>query len=506
MYPNYLDSLGYTGQIPKMEVQCGLTYDSFEDEIIPLKTDERLWIERHAASIRTQIDNSKKAGLPLYPFTDVLVLPVSLLEKYDTELKIDEKFSIKRKRTQQILRAQITEIFERFPDLDGLTIRHGETYVHDTPYHKGETPVRTAEEHAIMINILKEEICLKRNKKLFYRTWDFGWFHTQPKFYLDATNPIEPHPLLFFCIKHVNYDFNRGYPFNTTIGLGKHQQIIEVSMNQAGCYGNNSHPYYIGKGIIEHWSEMEVKKGLIDLYEDSKIKGVWTWTGGDGWVGPYFDNELWMDLNEYIIRTFVHNPKKTEEDIFMDYAINQLKLSDLDAKKFRQLNLLSTDAVYYGQASKHFFADTWWCRDHYLSAIDLKEVVRKEIIDKVLNEKEKNLENWYLMEKLAQEITIPKPELDSFLKVSTTYGRIKYEIMAIIWKIQIAKAKVDLKRPINHEKVQEYIKDYRSKWQEWVQLKKDYPNCPTLYVDHTSMHTNEPFQETLIFFDSFLKS
>lgn len=318
--PAFLKEKGYTGQVLKIEIQCALTCDRWQNNIIREKSDERLWIERHAAEMEVLISNAEKAGMPLYPFTDVLVIPQSIMDKYGDEMNIGGRLSIRKERIQKILRARIDEIFWRFPKIGGLTIRFGETYLHDTPFHIGESPVITPEDHTLMINILREEICVKRNKKLFYRTWDFGYFHTQPDFYLEATNAVEPHPNLFFSIKHVNFDFNRGYPFNKTIGLGKHQQILELSTNQAGCYGKNSHPYYIGKGIIENWSEMTEKKGIRDLFDDPKIKGFWIWTWGDGWVGPYFGNELWVDLNEYVLRSFVIKPNQSEEEIFSNYA------------------------------------------------------------------------------------------------------------------------------------------------------------------------------------------
>ncbi len=495
--PAYLKAMGYTGQVPKMEVQCGLTYDFWQDNIIPEKSEEKFWIERHASEVRMLLNNAERSTMPLYPFTDVLVLPMSITKKYGEEMKIDSHLSIKRERTQELLRAQIEEIFMRFPNLGGLTIRHGETYLHDTPFHSGETPARTPEEHAIMINLLRDEVCVKRNKKLFYRTWDFGYFHTNPTFYLKVTNEVEPHALLYFCIKHVNYDFNRGFPFNTTIGLGNHQQIVEISMNQAGCYGNNSHPYYIGKGIINNWSEMDEKKGIRDLINDPNIKGFWIWTGGDGWVGPYFDNELWMNLNEFVVRDFVLNPEQNEEEIFYKYAKKHLKLSDADAQKFRELCLLSTDAVYYGQASRYFDADPWWCRDQYLTAIDLKEVIDREIKEEVLLEKIENLKKWEKLEQLAYEIKMPDIDDQAFLQVSTTYARIKYEIITLIWQMQIMKAEKEKGQELNIEMTKDLILEYENKWEEWVTLKKNNPACPTLYEDHRAVHCGPPFKTSL---------
>ena len=495
--PAFLKGKGYTGQVPKIEIQCALTYDRWKENVVPLKSKERLWIERHAAEIELLIKNARKAEMPLYPFTDVLVVPQSIMEKYGDEMKIDGKLSIQKERTQEILRAQIDEIFWRFPEIAGLTVRFGETYLHDTPYHKGNRPVYTPEDHTLLINILRDEICVKRNKKLFYRTWDFGDLHTQPELYLKATDAVEPHPNLYFSIKHTNADFLRGYPFNQTIGIGKHQQIVEISTNQAGCYGKNSHPYYIGKGIIENWSEMTEKKGIQDLYDNPLIKGFWIWTWGDSWQGPYFGNELWVNLNEFVLRSFVLNPSQSEEEIFYDYALNHLHLSKSNADKLRELCLLSTDAVYYGQASKHLSVN-WWIRDHYFTALKLQKVVENNQQEEVIEEKAENIKTWYKMEQLASEIKLNNPDDQTFLQVSTTYGRIKYELAEQIWRIQIILAEYEAGKEIDAVYAQNCMDAYKQKWVEWVRLKKENPSCPTLYIDDWSEHCGPPFQTSLI--------
>lgn len=496
----YLKTLGYNGQVPKFEIQCAVTYDDYENNLVPNNTAEKHWIERKAADISIQINNAKRAKMPIYPFTDVLVVPKSVMKKYGDEMKIDGKLSIQKTRTQEILKAQIAEIFSRFPEIGGLTIRFGETYLHDTPFHEGNRPVYAPEDHIKIINLLREEVCVKRNKKLFYRTWDWGKikrkFHLIPEVYLKITNGVETHPNLYFSIKHVNGDFLRGLPFNKTLGIGKHQQIVEVSINQAGMYGRNAHPYYIGKGVTEGWPEMENKKGLRNLYTNKQVKGIWTWTWGDGWYGPYFGNEFWIDLNAYIIREFAKNPLKTEEEIFNDYTANVLKMSPINSAKLRELCMLSVNAVFKGQATSLQRMAPWWIRDHFFSAQDMSIYVKKGVDKEVLSEKKENLKTWYKMEKIANSIQLPNKEDQDFIRVSTTYGRIKYELIELIFRTQILFARIEINGDTFNSKEAKYIlKSYQQKWDEWHQLKKENANCPTLYVDYEAIHCqgNRPF-------------
>ncbi len=500
-HSEYIKELGYDTQVIKREIQCGVTYDLRPEYAVAYDCAEREWIERHAAELRVQMNQINAAGLKNIPFTDMLVIPASLYTKYKGEI-LDEsgKISIMKPRTEDILRAQIEELFWRFPGLDGLMIRHGETYLHDTPMHVGGSPARSPEEHAKFINILREELCEKRGKVLIYRTWDFSNLHTLASVYDQTMSQVEPHPLLYISIKHTTRDFFRGQPFNPNIGRGNLQQIVEVSTNQAGCYGKNSHPYYIGRGVIDGWCEMpaDQKKGLRDLYERENVRGFWTWTWGDGWGGPYFDNELWIKVNEYVIRNFTLTPEKSEEEIFNDYALNELKLSKSDAKKFRELNLLSEEAAYYGQSSDLFHSTVWFSRDQYFGCLHLENAVKEGVVEEALAEKHENIKKWYRIEELAREIKLNNSDDQEFMEVSTTYGRIKYELYEQMWIMEMMIAEnVVNDTPIDRQRAADAIIAYDNKFAEWRKLKADHPCCPTLYIDYRVTHTAVTFKVNL---------
>jgi len=497
--PGYLKELGYTGQIPKIHIQCGLTYDKAFPGILPDPGQERMWIERHAYSVRMLMENARKQAMPLYPFTDMLVIPKSLMDKLADKMQVNGRLSILSETTQNVVRAQIEEIFRRYPDLAGITIRHGETYLHDTPYHTGTSPVKTPQEHTVLINILREEICVKRNKILIYRTWDFGRMHTNAEFYLDATEKVAPHPNLFFSTKHVNDDFVRGEKFNTTFGRGKHQRIMEISVNQAGLYGRSSHPYYMAKGIIEGWKEMENPLGLRDFLDDKTLCGIWIWCWGDGWFGPYFNNELWINLNEYVIRNYAKNPGKSEEFYFNEFAHTALGLDTEAAMNFRKMLMLATDASYLGQQSQICRVNPWWCRDHYLAAVDVDDIVKTGKIKEALAEKAHAVDMWKQAEALASSITLKDHRDTDFMRVSTTYGRIKYQIFEQIWRIQLMLADERINNTeLDNQAASQAVTAYETAFNQWRTLKYDNVCCPTLYTDCQAQWCNAPpFQEVL---------
>lgn len=520
--PAVLKDLGYTGKVMKTFPQAALTYSAFDPEIMPEGSPARIWAEAYGKSVDEQIAAAKAAGMPIYNFTDVLVVPDALLIKYGNEMTVGKgsvtreiiernrksaihgsltgtgrRLSITRPMTQRVLKAQIDELFSRFPDLDGLFLRFGETYLHDTPHHVGGSPVGGgAEEHRILLKLLREEVCVKHNKKLFYRTWGWDGFLTNPKFYSAVTDAIEPHANLIFSIKHSNGDFTRDVPFNKTLGVGKHPQIIEISCNQAGLYGKCAYPYYIGKGVIDGWDNEGAKgRGLRSLLGNKNIVGVWTWTHGDGWAGPYKTNELWTDLNAAVIVGYGRQPGRAEPEIFAAYCRDRLKLDAAQTEKFRELCLLATNATYHGQETAG--GNSWWCRDEYLTAVNLAGFAENGKAARALAEKAKAVADWKRVEAMARGIKLANPADQEFLEVSSTYGRIKIAITEQIWTMQILAARAKPPGTPDVPAMAKAIQSYDALWAEWRKLKQDHACCPTLYRDDKAVFCGPPFKPAL---------
>lgn len=518
--PDFLKEQGFTGAVTHWYINCTITYDNYKKGVIKNKA-EREWIEHRANDIEDKITTFHKAGIAVYPFTDFIVFPQSIWEKYGKEITgkgnvtgtggSDErarKPNLHNKRTQELLIAQIDGIFKRFPSLDGLTLRFGETYLHDTPFHLGGSPVRNGEigieDHILLLNILREEICVKRDKKLFYRTWDFGYnFHTNPQYYLTVTNQIEPHPNLIFSIKYQQDDYHRMTPFNPTLGIGKHQQIVE-SQSRMEAYGKGAHPYYTAKGVIEGWPETKYEilfgehrftgkknspklpRGIKDILSTERLQGVMTWSNGGGWQGPYITHEIWTDLNTYIVSHWAQNTRATEKDLFYQFT-DSLKLDLFNADIFRQIAILSIEGVRKGHCNSYTRNDVWWTRDEFFSTVAnadiVRDILKKELQEKVLAEKAEATAIWLQIEALSKQLTCIDKDLQEAIKVSCTYGRIKYQLIEQMWKIMIAEGNYKQNIPFNTQEVNEIIDKYDSLWKEWKLLKESSSWCATLYTD-----------------------
>ena len=500
--PHRLAAWGYNGQVLMGGADSCETFDAMAPDVLPPGNEARAWIEKHAQALELQAQQAHAAGIKAYAWMQFIVLPKAIVARYKDELcDAQGRIDLQRPMTEKLVRAQLAELFDRCPSLDGIVVRTGEIYLQDSPFHAAsananESKMQSStaiihgpQSHIALLKILRDEVCVKRGKMVFYRTWDFGNnFHVNPEYYLKVTDAIEPHPNLIFSIKHQAGDFLRMTPFNPTLGIGKHRQIVEVQC-QREAYGKGAHPFYIGDGVINGWEEYaQIMKpgqshGLRDIVNNPNFAGVWTWSRGGGWEGPYITNELWCALNAYVIAKYVENPKRTEEEIFNEFATQQLGLKGGDVARFRGLNLLSAAAVLRGQCSLIKPVDLWWARDDFIAAPNLSMLATTNLAAEALAEKSEAVTMWRKIKLLAQQIHFADPATQDFVETSCAYGQIKYSIFEQAWTILLYGTMGDKSKHYDCNKLSAAIAEYDRLWAEWRALKNTHPSCATLYKD-----------------------
>ena len=498
--PKKLAEWGYTGQVVLGADGCQ-TFDPIAPGLVTKDAEATRWIEEQARALEQKAARAHAAGIQAYGWLQLMILPKAVIARFKDEICDDRgRIDISRTRTQDLLRAQIAELFERCPSLDGIVVRTGEIYLHDTPYHAASANpsehkmqsntviLKGPESHLAVLKVLREEACVKRGKTVFYRTWDLDskGFHANPNYYQRVANAIEPHPNLIFSIKHNQGDFLRMSPFNPCLGLGKHRQIVEVQA-QREAYGKGAHPYYIGDGVINGWEEDRPKKGLRDFVTHPNYAGVWTWTRGGGWGGPYITNELWPAVNTYVMAKFARNPKRGEEEILRQYAVEELGLQGEDLKRFRELNLLSSSAVFRGQCSLLASPGLWWARDDVMDVPNLRAFVEKSLVSQAIAEKAESVAQWKRIESLAKQIKFRDPATQEFVETSATYGRIKYAIFEQAWTILLLGEQAKKPKDLDRAAISRAIVIYDELWKDWRALKAAHPSCSTLCSDQGFM-------------------
>ncbi|MFI3305157.1 MAG: hypothetical protein R3Y68_01430 [Rikenellaceae bacterium] len=509
--PEYLREMGFNGFTPHWHIQCAITYDSFEKGIIPDGSAEREWILAKQAEIRKELKEAKEAGLKVYPFVDMLVMPTIIMEKYESEVVRDNHKNtnalhgrmspdINKPMTKRLVEAQIREIFETFPELDGLVTRVGETYLFDTPYHSGSSPVGTTGEesriagHVELLKLFREVICEKYDRQLFYRTWDFGFLHTRKDIYTKVMDQVEAHENLAISIKYTQGDFHRLTRFNPTIGLSHHNYIIEVQ-GQPEYYGKGAHPVYIFGGLLNGFVEYEQNMGdeeyksLGDLRKDPKFQGVWTWSRGGGWRGPYITNEIWCDVNTISPAVWAQDTTLNERQV-LERSLSLMGVKEGSIDDFISILHKADEGVVKGQCTliditKYTFK-TNWARDHFITgeggmSAYMNYIVKNDKGDEMMAEKAEAVELWREIEALSKGIEMSCEEDELFVRTSSTYGRIKYELFREIFSIFYYGKLYDVKGDKEVEKMREAIAKYDELWAEWHNLVDTHPESASIY-------------------------
>ncbi|GIZ09777.1 hypothetical protein FUMI01_25040 [Flavobacterium sp. UMI-01] len=483
--PAVIKEMGYNGKVYFLfeSPALAINWESVDATILPKGSKERAWVEDKALQIKSMHAACKAQGLAIYAMSDLVLFPKRLIEKYHIEKTFGDPNNLV---TEKLIRAQINEMFDQFPDLTGLVVRIGETYLDDAPYHQGAIDNKTNPEKTIipLIQILREEICVKRNKQLIFRTWNS--FDRNLGAYMKVSNAIEPHRNLIISIKHCEGDFHRARPFSKVIGQGRHPQIIEVQSARE-YEGKGAYPNYIANGVIEgfeeHASMPEEDINSIREFVEKKpdlFGGVWTWTRGGGWDGPYIKNEMWCDLNSWVMAQWAKDTKQSEVFVFNRYATERLHLKGKDIAKFRKLCLLSAEAVIRGRNSTHYDMDVWWTRDQGIGwPKPAKDVIGQK---RNLKQKDESVAKWTAMVKLAKSIQWKDAETRNHAIGSTEYGLRLYKIYRSLVYLSDAEVNKDTKN------IQKWIKEYDKNWKSYNQLPQEFNAIATLYTPEYDRH------------------
>jgi hypothetical protein len=487
--PAVIQEMGYNGKVYFLfeSPMLAINWESVGKDILPKGTPDREWVDAKAKVVRDHLARCKELGMQTFAMSDMVLFPKRLIEKEG----IEETFGDARNpRVQELIRAQVREMFDQFEDFDGLVVRIGETYLHDAPFHQGAIENKGSSEKTIipLMQLLREEVCVKRNKQLIFRTWVS--FDRSAGTYMAVNDAVEPHPNLTISIKQCEGDFHRGCPFSKIIGMGRHKQIVEVQCARE-YEGKGAYPNYIANGVIEGFEEHErmQEEAISSLREWTEktpelYAGIWTWSRGGGWDGPYITSEMWPDLNAWVMAQWANDPSQREEALFHRYATERLHLTAPDAARFRELCLLSADAVVRGRNTTHLDMDKWWTRDQGIGWPEPAKTAEGQA--RSLRQKDESVQMWKRIVELSEGIEWATPDTREFAVGSAYYGLHLYEIYRAAVFLSDAEARGDQKA------MKLWIGAYDNAWAAYNQLPEQFSSLSSLYTKEYTRHIKTP--------------
>jgi hypothetical protein len=507
--PRVLKEYGFNGQCFK-NVNLLACYRNLEDGLFPANEEQKVWYEGLLEKIRKQNKEAKDAGLGVYYQIDPMIFPVGLVDKYSDKFKRQSN-SIEAKDEEFVFSLygmMLDEMFDMFGEIDGFFIRVGETYLFDSPYHVGGVPVfwgekageedreREIASYVKLIEFLREQICEKHGKTLIFRSWDCfaDKMHSCDKFYTDIVGQISCHENLYFSVKHTQRDFWRYIEFNPTLGKGGHKQLVEIQ-SQREYEGKGAFANYSAGGVLAGFEEMKEVKGLSDIYGNESLTGIYHWSRGGGWHGPYLKNEFWCDLNTSIIAEFFAGPDRSEYEIFEAFCKKKLNLCDEDVAVFRKICLLSQRAVlksiYCEKYDSRFKGDRLpaglWFRDDRLGGIGHLRPVMEVLAENgnladAIEEKKEAVELWKEIRGIYDSLSDGfKRDLD-YVRVSIEYGLRLFEMTYWAWKAILLDFEGELAA---HERkdgeIAEALDGYEAAKMRYMSMSDDEPESASLF-------------------------
>ncbi len=422
--PAFARNVGFNGKVYGLFESAQLAvswdaYDTADKVILPAGSADRAWVDAKRAEVTAKYDAAKAAGLQVYAMSDLVLLPKRLVSLYGISTTMG---NVTNADTELWLRRTMNLMFTQFPQLDGIMVRIGETYLQDAPYHQGkiDNPSNAATTIIPLMNILRDEVCVKLNKKIFFRTWNS--FDTNLSTFLAVSAAVEPHANLIWSVKHCEGDFHRGNPYSKVMGQGRHPFIVEVQCARE-YEGKGAYPNYIANGAIEGFEEhaADPTQNLRHLWKYSPLlRGVWTWSRGGGWRGPYIKNERWCELNAWVLAQWALDPAASEESLFSRFVTERLGLPAGQVAAFRRLCLLSAEAAWRWKRGTNNGLTAGWSRDQYYTYPTLPAT--PAAITTVLADHDDAIAKFKEIVAIARSLSPPDPTDREFLLSSSLYG------------------------------------------------------------------------------------
>ncbi len=415
--PAELKALGYTGLvIYESTALSGIR------NLDSITSDEmRRWVNARAEHIGRTINDAKAAGLEVYLSYDALVLPLHEVDRNVSGLTCKGRPGVlcpASEQAQEICAQALESLLVRWPQVDGIVFRFGDTDAQRLPYLVGNdiyTPhcprcsrFGRADRALAFIKKMHEVVVTGANKRLIVRAWNVrpNGMHDAPEL---AERIAEGLPgeadddRLILSFKFTQTDFWRYQRWNPSSLVCAGRPI----MYELQCQRE-----FEGKGGVPNWQaplwrdgcpEVSDKEGEVHGLAEAagrvNLAGLWAWVRGGGWGGPFVKNEQWIDANVFAVPRLADNPGADTHGLAEQWARDRLGADAKSAKLIVELLEDSPDFIrqaFYLEPFAQGRPTPWhpnadWIQDDLLDVQAVWRIIQKmndAQLDALIREKE----------------------------------------------------------------------------------------------------------------------
>ncbi|QDU72051.1 hypothetical protein [Mucisphaera calidilacus] len=310
----------------------------------------RTWLAHCWATLEERINATTAAGLDVYLFYDVLVLPKDAVEGKGSNLCCRGRSHVLCPASDDAWTRTLTaleNLLTRFPAVAGIVLRFGDNDAQRLPHLVGNdiysphcsrcADWSAADRITHAITRCHDVVVNKLNKRLIARAWNVtpDGLHDTPALAAEVATrlPQSDDDQLILSFKFTQTDFWRYQAWNpSSLACGRIPVIYELQCQREfeakGAIPNYQAPLW--RDGCPETATPDQPQGLADVAQRVPLAGLWAWVRGGGWGGPFIKNETWIDANAYAVPRLADNPALDTTQLARDWATQRLNLQPDD--------------------------------------------------------------------------------------------------------------------------------------------------------------------------------
>ena len=340
--PGELRRLGYDGLV--IYATTGLSGLLGHDTIA--NSDIRRWVGEQFESTEQTIQRARAADLKVWLFYDAPSLARELVGSAMTCTRNDQVLCPASDELLDMSGQCVDALIARFPDIEGIVLRLGDTDAHRLPYLMGNdiysphcarcNTLGRADRLVRFIRFYHNLVVNKLGRKLLVRAWNVrpGGLHDSAELANRVVDQLpDDRENLLLSFKFTQTDFWRYQQWNPSSLVCGDRPIIYELECQREFEGKGAMPNYQPPLWRDGMTELDGAIGLAEVSRRTNLAGLWAWVRGGGYGGPYLspEAETWIDANVTAVPQLAANPNANLDDLARQWIADRLDCRDAAA-------------------------------------------------------------------------------------------------------------------------------------------------------------------------------